>query len=93
MRFAFSLVMFSCILRVGALFTGRLGSKAVNYWTRYNTTSTTSTMLKSLRPLEGQWFSEQGESWSGHALSLKVKKVLYHERSRLQEILIFDRFV
>ena len=34
------------------------------------------------------WFSEM---WSGQCFSLEVKEVLHHEKSKFQDILIFDR--
>ena len=34
------------------------------------------------------WFSELGELWPGQAMSLKVKEVLYHEKSKYQDIMV-----
>ena len=48
---------------------------------------------KCLLPLEGNWFSEQGDSSCGDALSLRVTNVICEEKSKFQKILIFDRFV
>ena len=45
----------------------------------------------SLNGLEGEWFSEVTESFPGNAFSLKIKKVLCHEKSKFQDILIFER--
>ena len=35
------------------------------------------------------WFHERGELWPGQAMSLQVKNVLYHGRSKFQDVLIF----
>ena len=45
----------------------------------------------NLGRLEGEWFSEVNDEWPGNAFSLKVKKVLCHEKSKFQDILIFER--
>ncbi len=45
----------------------------------------------NLGRLEGEWFSEVNEDWPGNAFSLKIKKVLCHEKSKFQDILIFER--
>ncbi len=42
--------------------------------------------------LPGKWFSEVNESWPGHAFSLEIKEVIHQERSKYQDILIFDRY-
>jgi hypothetical protein len=44
------------------------------------------TQLKS----DGQ---DMGESWPGQAFSLQSKEVLFHERSKFQDVLVFKRFV
>ncbi|KAF4723293.1 hypothetical protein FOZ63_003044, partial [Perkinsus olseni] len=37
------------------------------------------------------WFSEvSDEMWPGQAMSLEISKVLYHKRSRFQDIMVFD---
>lgn len=36
------------------------------------------------------WFHERGELWPGQAMSIKVKEVLYHGRSKFQDVLIFS---
>jgi spermidine synthase len=36
------------------------------------------------------WFHERGELWPGMAMSLKVEKVLYHGRSKFQDVLVFE---
>ncbi|XP_071806065.1 spermidine synthase-like [Asterias amurensis] len=35
------------------------------------------------------WFSELSTLWPGQCLSLKVKEVLYHEKSQYQDVLVF----
>ena len=35
------------------------------------------------------WFHERGELWPGQAMSLQVKQVLYHGRSKFQDVLVF----
>ena len=39
------------------------------------------------------WFSEVNELWHGQAFSLKIKKVLHHEKSPYQDILVLERLV
>ena len=36
------------------------------------------------------WFHERGELWPGQAMSLMVKKVVDHHRSKYQDILVFE---
>lgn len=36
------------------------------------------------------WFHERGELWPGQAMSLKVKEILYHGRSKFQDVLVFE---
>ncbi|KAK8089911.1 spermidine synthase [Apiospora hydei] len=36
------------------------------------------------------WFREISEMWAGQAMTLKVKKVLHHEKSKYQDVLIFE---
>lgn len=36
------------------------------------------------------WFHERGVLWPGQAMSLKVKQVLDHHRSKFQDILVFE---
>lgn len=37
------------------------------------------------------WFSEVSDRWPGYAIALGVKEVILHERSKLQDILVFER--
>lgn len=36
------------------------------------------------------WFHERGPLWPGQAFTLKIKEVLYHKKSRYQDLLVFD---
>jgi len=36
------------------------------------------------------WFHERGALWPGQAMSLEVKEVLYHGRSKFQDVLVFE---
>jgi hypothetical protein len=36
------------------------------------------------------WFREISEMWPGQAMTLKVKKVIHHEKSKYQDVLIFE---
>ena len=38
------------------------------------------------------WFSEVNDLWKGQAFSLKVKDILHHEKSKYQDILVFERY-
>ncbi|KAK6332882.1 putrescine aminopropyltransferase, variant 2 [Orbilia brochopaga] len=37
-----------------------------------------------------RWFREINEMWSGQAMTLKVKKILHHEKSLYQDVLVFE---
>ncbi len=36
------------------------------------------------------WFRERGALWPGQAMTLQVEKVLYHQRSEFQDVLVFQ---
>jgi len=36
------------------------------------------------------WFREESEMWPGQAMALRVNKVLHHEKSKYQDVLIFE---
>jgi spermidine synthase len=36
------------------------------------------------------WFSEQSRMWPGQAMTLKVNQVLHHEKSKYQDVLVFE---
>jgi spermidine synthase len=36
------------------------------------------------------WFRERGALWPGQAMTLQVEKVLYHQRSDFQDVLVFQ---
>ena len=38
------------------------------------------------------WFSELGELWKGQAFSLEVEELLFHEKSKFQDVIVFKRF-
>ena len=44
----------------------------------------------NLDQLKGSWFSEE---FPGIAFSLEAKKVLHQEKSKYQDILIYDRYL
>ncbi len=47
-----------------------------------------------LKRVDGpDWFSEVNQLWHGQAFSLKIKKVLHHEKSNYQDILVLERLV
>ena len=37
------------------------------------------------------WFSDAGPLWKGQAFSLQVEEVLFHEKSKYQDVLVFKR--
>lgn len=37
------------------------------------------------------WFSELSELWPGQCMSLQVEEVLYNEKSKYQDIIVFKR--
>ena len=39
------------------------------------------------------WFTEINDLWAGQAMSLQVDEILHHEKSRYQDILVFNRCV
>ena len=39
------------------------------------------------------WFTEMNDLWAGQAMSLEVDEILHHEKSRYQDILVFNRYV
>ena len=39
-----------------------------------------------------QWFREENSNfWPGQAFSLEIDQILYHKRSKYQDILVFKR--
>merc|ERR1712232_1135932 len=36
------------------------------------------------------WFAELSEMWPGQAFTIRVNKVLYHEKSKYQDVLVFE---
>ncbi|CAG8287528.1 unnamed protein product [Penicillium salamii] len=48
-----------------------------------------------LRPIWGWqpsngWFSEKSSMWPGQAMSLKVNQIIHHEKSKYQDVLVFE---
>jgi hypothetical protein len=41
-------------------------------------------------PRADGWFSETSDMWPGQAMTLKVKEVLHHEKSKYQDVLVFE---
>ena len=39
------------------------------------------------------WFSEKSSLWPGQALSLEVNEVLYHEKSKFQDVMVLNTYV
>ena len=39
---------------------------------------------------EDGWFREISSMWPGQAMTLQVKQVLHHEKSKYQDVLIFE---
>lgn len=37
------------------------------------------------------WFSELSELWPGQCMSLQVEEVLFHEKSKFQDVIVFKR--
>ncbi|KUJ06204.1 spermine synthase [Mollisia scopiformis] len=53
--------------------------------------SSIKNMLEIIHPtIKDGWFHEISEMWPGQAMTLKVKKILHHEKSKYQDILIFE---
>ena len=40
--------------------------------------------------LSDGWFQEINDLWPGQAMTLKVNQILHHEKSKYQDILIFE---
>ncbi|KAJ5331540.1 spermine synthase [Penicillium atrosanguineum] len=40
--------------------------------------------------IQDGWFSERSSMWPGQAMSLKVNQVLHHEKSKYQDVLVFE---
>lgn len=36
------------------------------------------------------WFHERGTLWPGQSFALQIKKILYHQRSQYQDVLVFE---
>ncbi|KAG0635633.1 Spermidine/spermine synthase [Tuber brumale] len=48
-------------------------------------------MSEAVHPtIQDGWFREVSEMWPGQAMTLRVKKILHHEKSKYQDVLIFE---
>lgn len=43
--------------------------------------------------IKNGWFSEISELWPGQAMSLQVEEVVYNEKSKFQDVIVFRRWV
>merc|ERR1712093_61417 len=51
----------------------------------------TSKMSEITHPtIKDGWFREISDMWPGQAMTLKVKNVIHHEKSKYQDVLIFE---
>lgn len=44
-------------------------------------------------PVKDGWFTELSTLWPGQGLSLKVKEILFQERSEFQVYILFDMYL
>ena len=52
-----------------------------------------SSSQSKMNVVKDGWFSEIGPLWKGQAFSLEVDKVLFHEKSKYQDVQVFKRWV
>ena len=46
-----------------------------------------------MNSLKDNWFSEIDEElWPGHCFSLKCDQLLYNQKSKYQDVLVFNKF-
>jgi len=78
-----------------------LQAKATTIFTNHKRTNSTAFISNIMtnddqQPLNGMdlivngWFHERGSLWPGQAMSIQVKEILYHGRSKFQDVLIFS---
>ena len=71
-----------------------LGLKKVPLETKFFTPiyhPPTHTMTEITHPtIKDGWFREVSDMWPGQAMTLKVNQVLHHEKSKYQDVLIFE---
>ena len=48
---------------------------------------------QKMNRIQNGWFSEINDQWPGQALSLEVEEILFEEKSKYQDILVFKRYV
>ncbi|KAH3779540.1 hypothetical protein DPMN_157343 [Dreissena polymorpha] len=42
-----------------------------------------------MNKIKDGWFGESNQLWPGQAMSLQVENVLFHEKSKYQDVLVF----
>lgn len=51
----------------------------------------TSNMTEITHPtIKDGWFAERSDMWRGQAMTLKVNQIVHHEKSKYQDVLIFE---
>ena len=53
-------------------------------------TVSVTNFLSTYESCSDGWFREISDMWPGQAMTLKVKKVIHHEKSKYQDVLIFE---
>jgi len=49
------------------------------------------TSVKTMDKIQSGWFSEINKLWPGQAMSLQVEEVVFHEKSKYQDVVVFKR--
>ena len=44
--------------------------------------------VQRMNSVKDGWFSEMSELWPGQAMSLQVEEVLFHEKSKHQDVMV-----
>lgn len=47
----------------------------------------------TMNSIKDGWFTETCTLWPGQAMSLQVEEVLYHQKSKFQDVMVFKRLV
>ena len=42
--------------------------------------------------MDGNWFYEKGDTFPGQVLGLEVKNILFHEKSKYQDVMVIERY-
>ena len=45
----------------------------------------------SLSHIDSTWFREVNTAWNGYSVSLGIEEILYNEKSKYQDIMVFKR--